>query len=69
MKLSTYNEWKHCTTQLCGIPLTSNYIEKRITELSDPNNHHTKKFVESWGEEHLKRVIGWFEQAKKEYTS
>ena len=64
MKLSSYEDWKHCITVLCGIPLTPDYIEQRIAALSDPSNFETKKFRDIWGEEHLQRVIGWFEQAR-----
>ena len=60
MKLDTYEDWKHCITVLCKINLTKNYIEKRIDELNDLDNYHTKKFINAWGKEHLQKVIGWF---------
>ncbi len=66
MTLSNYADWKHCITQLCGIPLTGPYIEERLTALRDPANHTTQKFVSMWGEDHRLRVIGWFEQAQQE---
>ena len=66
MTLSSYADWKHCITQLCGIPLTGPYIEERLTALRDPANHTTQKFVSMWGEDHRLRVIGWFEQAQQE---
>ncbi len=69
MGLATYEDWKHCITKLCGIPLTPDYIEKRITELSDANNDHTKRFIDVWGEPHLNRTVGWFKQAKQEIES
>ena len=69
MKLSTYEDWKHCITALCGIPLTPDYIEKRIAALNDPRDYHTQKFIDTWGETHLKKVIGWFEQARQEYKA
>jgi hypothetical protein len=65
-KLDTYASWKHCIVELCEIPLTKAYIEKRITQLKDNGNEHTKKFVMTWGEGHLNKVIWWFEQAQKE---
>ena len=64
--LTTYNDWKHCITVLCGIPLTPAYVEERLAALRDPSDHGRQKFVASWGEPHLERVIGWFEQAKGE---
>ena len=66
MKLPTYDEWKHCITVVCGIPLTADYIQKRISELNDPNNYGTEKFKSTWGEAYLEMVIGWFERAKSE---
>jgi len=63
MKLNTYDDWKHCITVLCGIPLTPDYIEKRLAELKNPNDYKTQKFIDTWGEQHLKKVISWFEQA------
>ncbi|MEM6780819.1 MAG: hypothetical protein AAF569_03050 [Pseudomonadota bacterium] len=69
MKFSTYDDWKHCITELCDIPLTPDYIEKRIAELNDQNNHHTHKFIDVWGEPHLQKVIGWFEQARQEFKA
>ena len=64
--LKTYDDWKHCITVLCGIPLTQTYVEQRLAALRDPADHHTQKFIATWGEAHLARVIGWFEQAQRE---
>ena len=64
--MKTYEDWKHCITRLCGIPLTGPYIEQRLSDLRDPANHTTRKFVGMWGEEHRLRVIGWFEQAQQD---
>ncbi len=66
MNLNTYDEWKRCITVLCGIPLTTDYINRRITDLNDPSNQHTQQFIETWGDGHLRRVIGYFEQARRE---
>ena len=68
MELNTYEDWKHCITEKCGIPLTLDYIENRIMCLNDSNNYHTQKFIKVWGEAHLHRVINWFEQAKYEIS-
>lgn len=66
MQLSNYDEWKQCITTLCGIPLTLDYIQQRITELRDSNDYRTQKFKETWGQAHLETVIGWFERAKQD---
>ena len=66
MKLATYEDWKHCITVLCGIPLTTDYINQRLEELKNPSDYGAKKFIDTWGDAHLDRVIGWFEKAKRE---
>ena len=66
VKLTNYEEWKHCITVMCGIPLTSEYIDKRIMELNDLNDFRTTQFVQTWGEPHREQTLKWFEQAKTE---
>jgi len=66
VKLSTYEDWKRCITVDCGIELTSDFIDKRLTALNDLDNYHTQKFKKNYGAKHLKQVIGWFKQAKGE---
>ncbi|MCR9092033.1 hypothetical protein [Algiphilus sp.] len=64
--LNSYQDWKHCITELCGIPLTQAFIEQRLAALRDATDGKTRQFVEVWGEPHRQRVIGWFEQAQRE---
>ena len=64
--LKTYDDWKHCITVLCRIPLTLDYVEQRLAALSDPADNATQKFIATWGEVHHARVIRWFEQAERE---
>ncbi len=66
LALKSYEDWKHCITVLCGIPLTASFVEQRLTDLRDPADHKTQKFVATWGEQHHLRVIEWFEQAQRE---
>ena len=33
--LNSYQDWKHCITELCGIPLTQAFIEQRLAALRD----------------------------------
>lgn len=67
--LRTYADWKHCIVELCQIPLTPAYVDRRLDELRDDTNAQTRKFVTTWGETHRNRVIDWFEQAKKELSN
>lgn len=64
--LKSYEDWKHCVTVLCGIPLTQAYVEQRLAALRDPTDYGTQRFVATWGSTHLARVIDWFEQAERE---
>lgn len=64
--LGSYEDWKHCITVLCGIPLTPEFVERRLADLRDGTSHGTRQFVKSWGEAHLRRTVGWFERAKRE---
>ena len=65
-QLSTYEDWKHCITVLCGIPLTLEFVDRRITALNDEQNENTKKLIAHWGEDHYKQTVLWFEKARQE---
>jgi hypothetical protein len=62
----TYEEWKHCITVSCGIPLTAQYVQERLAALTDKRDFHTQRFIERWGEAHHQRTLGWFQQAASE---
>ena len=64
--LKNYDDWKHCITVLCRIPLTLTYVEHRLAALRDPADQGTQKFIATWGEAHLAHIIGCFEQAERE---
>ena len=66
--IRNYEDWKHCITGICKVPLTVDYVATRLKELRDTQNYDTKKFVGSWGEPHRQQVIAWFEQAEIELT-
>lgn len=66
---TSYEEWKHCITVICGIPLTESYVRQRIEALHDTSDHMTSKFVELYGEPHLRQTIAWFEQALNDLTT
>ncbi|MEM7733900.1 MAG: hypothetical protein AAF280_14125 [Pseudomonadota bacterium] len=65
---TTYEEWEHCITVQCGIPLTAEFADKRIIEMQDENDFHTQKFIDQWGEAHHAQTLAWFEQAKARLT-
>lgn len=63
MALTTYEDWRECIEVHCGIPLTEGFIAERLAELRDRSHPKTREFERLYGEGHLKRTIGWFEQA------
>ena len=62
----TYDDWKHCITVLCKIPLTPRYVRERIAALNYKSDLHTRRFIERWGQAHHQRTLAWFEQAATE---
>ncbi|MEM9476254.1 MAG: hypothetical protein AAGA71_13240 [Pseudomonadota bacterium] len=64
-----YEEWKHCITVKCEIPLTQSYVSERIAALNNHADYQTQKFIERWGQAHHARTVAWFEQAAKELAS
>lgn len=65
---STYNDWRHCITEICGIPLTESYIRERIDALHNPKDYMTSRFVQVYGEAQHQQTLIWFEQALREVT-
>ncbi|MEO1335076.1 MAG: hypothetical protein AAFV29_05515, partial [Myxococcota bacterium] len=57
---------KHCITVKCKIPLTGDYVEKRIEALCDTQDRTTARFIALYGDDYRLRVIRWFEQARTE---
>ncbi|GAB3371990.1 hypothetical protein [Azotobacter armeniacus] len=65
----SYASWRHCITVECGIPLTPDFIQRRLEILRNPQEQETQRFAKVYGEPHLQAVIGWFEQAARETRS
>jgi len=59
----SYQAWRHCIEVECGLHLTPDYIQQRISALDNPADFHTQQFVRRWGEAHRQQVLGWFRQA------
>ena len=63
---NTYEEWRDCITQKCGIPLTAAYIEERLRVLRSPRDAATVRFRKLYGQQQLDLTVRWFEQARAE---
>ncbi|MEM9370563.1 MAG: hypothetical protein AAGA26_05360 [Pseudomonadota bacterium] len=59
----TYEDWEHCITVKCDIPLTADFVAERIEALQDMNDHSTRRFIDRWGDAHHKRTLAWFQEA------
>ncbi|MEL6449377.1 MAG: hypothetical protein AAFQ62_15695 [Pseudomonadota bacterium] len=63
---TTYEQWRHCITVECGIPLTPEYIAQRLSVWKDENTQETTRFRGLYGDAHWRAVTSWFERAQKE---
>ena len=61
-----YDDWKHCITEKCGIPLTKVFVEERLASFENSNSEHTKRFIRIYGEKYTAQIISWFNLAKHE---
>ncbi|MFT3884014.1 MAG: hypothetical protein QM724_00900 [Flavobacteriales bacterium] len=59
----TYDEWLRCITHDCGIVLTRAFVQERIRQLRDEDAPDTARFIERYGDQHRRGVLGWFERA------
>ena len=62
---TNYEEWEHCITVECNIPLTSEFVAQRIEALQNMNDYHTRKFIDRWGQNHHTRTLDWFRAAEQ----
>ena len=63
---TSYESWRHCITQTCGLALTPDYIATRLAALRDERDAHTRDFRRIYGEAHLHATLGWLESAQRE---
>lgn len=64
---TNYEEWLHCITVKCGIKLSKSFLESRLTVYLDCENLETKKFIELYGDEHLRCIVMWLTQANHKF--
>ena len=61
---TNYAEWHECITVHCGIPLTPDYITRRLIALRQSESEETIRFRRLYGDQHWQNVMHWFLQAK-----
>jgi len=59
----TYEQWRHCITVECGIPLTRAFVKERLAVWADARGDESRRFDQLYGPEHRERVRQWFAQA------
>ena len=64
-----YQQWRHCITEECGIPLTSEFVEQRLRVWRDESSQETKRYRKLYGDQYWKFMISCFERASKELGS
>lgn len=64
-----FAQWHHCITVECGIPLTSDYVQERLSVWRNEAAEETVRFRRLYGDAHWRAVTGWFEQAEQELAS
>lgn len=60
----TYDEWKQKITG--RNELTIEFIDSRLSSLTDEHDEATQRFRELYGSEHLENVTSWFRRARRE---
>ena len=61
-----YAEWQHCITVECGIPLTAAFVTERLGVWRNQAHQEPRRFRQQYGDDYLRVMIGWFEQAEQE---
>lgn len=62
---ANYTAWRNCITELCGIPLTKDFITQRISVLTEADSDETLRFRRLYGDAHWRNVLSWFQRALK----
>lgn len=57
----TYDDWRRCIEEDCGIALTQEFIKQRLDVYTDASNSETKKFIDLYGAEHLNNIVRWLQ--------
>ena len=63
---ANYQQWRHCIEVDCKIPLTPDFVAKRLAALQNGDDPKTQEFEELYGVDHLQMTIAWFKQAEAE---
>lgn len=62
MIAQTFEEWRTCIVEDCGINLTKDFARKRLTVYQDSGNKETQTFIALYGKRHLNNIIHWYKK-------
>ncbi|TVQ14023.1 MAG: hypothetical protein EA361_08850 [Bacteroidetes bacterium] len=57
----SFEEWKSCLIK-CNISPNAEWARERLKVFTDSAHPETRKFIQSYGEQHLNNVIQWYKQ-------
>ena len=63
---SNYQEWRHAIVTRGGLTLNEKFCKERIAIFQNKKLPETQTFLKMYGEEHLKKIISWFQKALSE---
>ncbi len=63
---TTYDAWRHCIEEHCQIPLTADFVARRLQELEDRQVYSTEQLHRRYGADHVKQLQQWFQRAADE---
>ncbi|PWL27140.1 MAG: hypothetical protein DCO96_12445 [Fluviicola sp. XM-24bin1] len=58
----SYEAWRNCIENDCGIPLTKEFAQQRLAVYMDSKNPQTITFKSLYGEQHLQNIINWLQR-------
>jgi len=61
-----YDEWRNCIINQCNITMTKEFVTRRLMIYRNLAHPETIRFVQQYGQKHLKNIINWFNTYAKQ---
>lgn len=56
----TFDQWRSCIENQCGIRLTKHFAKHRLAVFRNAEHPETLRFIEIYGKNHLQNIINWY---------
>ena len=66
---TNYGEWRECIEVHCRMRITEAFCKERIADLEKGKSLYASRFIELYGEQHLRDVLEWMRRAQAELQS